>query len=202
MSNFQRYIDGNLNQEVANTQVRQITGKILLFLAFLILTTSTFAVDNQSMSREKLFIGKQVISSWIDEVAETKETILVATYKLTSKKALDGLIAAHNRGVEVRIILDGAKAKKNKSLAFKAVIAGLDVVFWPSNYQGELHTKFYIFDNRSVILGSFNLTESAAEKNVELLYRIDDKESIKDFTDEWQKLYDSSLPVNPTNTDE
>ena len=173
-----------------------------LVLISLFLGSFSIASDSETMKQKNFIVGRHVISDWIAEVKEAKKTIHVATYKLTSKVAFDALAAAHNRGIEVRIVLDGAEAKSRKSLAQEAIRAGMEVVFWPSNYQGELHTKFYIFDDMCVILGSFNLSESAAGKNVEILYKIENKEIVKGFTDEWQKLYDQSLPVNPTNIDE
>ncbi len=168
----------------------------------IILTAAIFGLiscqgKDSAVTGKQLLIGKNIIATWQEEVNNTEEEILIATYKITSETALKALVAAHHRGVEVRLILDGKNAQNEKSLAIFAVKEGIEVLFWPSDYQGKLHTKFYIFDQKTVIFGSFNLTESAEKTNTELLYRIDDVEKIRAFTDEWQRLYEMSLPVNP-----
>ena len=149
-----------------------------------------------------LRLGKNPIEVWSKSVAEAAESIWIATYKLKSQKALDALIKAQRRGVEVRLILDGKEAKHVESLAGEAIRAGLEVSYWPSDYLGELHAKFYLFDQRQVIFGSFNLTKSAEKSNVELLYSCEDAALVGEFVKQWHHLFDSALPVNPSEPGE
>ena len=154
------------------------------------------------ISASGLRIAKNPIEVWSKCVAQTEESIWIATYKLKSQKALDALTAAHKRGVEIRLILDGKEARQVESLAGEAVQAGLEVSYWPSDFLGELHAKFYIFDSKRVLFGSFNLTKSAEKSNLELLYATEEAELVNEFLKQWQHLFDSALPVNPSDRGE
>ncbi len=138
---------------------------------------------------DTLIAGENVIEAWSGWVEEARSTIHIAMYKLTSRTALKALIAARQRGVEVRLVLDGKAAADKASLAGEAASAGLDVVLWPSSLYGKLHTKLTILDRESVILGSFNLTESAEERNTEVLLYTRDKSVVKDSFSAWESLH-------------
>ncbi|MCX7917579.1 MAG: phospholipase D-like domain-containing protein, partial [bacterium] len=54
--------------------------------------------------------------------------------------------------------------------------------------SGFIHDKFFIFDKKKVITGSFNPTKSAKE-NVEIICFINDKRIAEIFYREWKILY-------------
>ena len=54
--------------------------------------------------------------------------------------------------------------------------------------SGFLHDRFFIFDRKRVITGSFNLTKSA-KNNIELILFINDKKIAEEFYKEWKSLY-------------
>ncbi len=149
-----------------------------------------------------LRIGKNPIEVWSKSAADAQESIWVATYKLKSQTALGALITAQKRGVEVRLVVDGKEAKHVESLVEEAVQAGLEVSYWPSDFLGSLHAKFYIFDQKKVIFGSFNLTNAAEKSNVELLYISEEAQVVSEFCNQWHNVFDASLPVNPSEPGE
>ena len=156
-------------------------------LIVLISQLSYGAEDNQ-IKGDSIIIGENVVDTWLKAVDDAEESIYIATYKLTSKSALKALVKAHKRNVEIKLILDGEAAGKKKSLAREAVRYGLEVTLWPSDTLGKLHTKLYIFDGRRVIIGSFNLTESAEKGNTELLFSAEDETIVQDCISAWISL--------------
>jgi len=112
----------------------------------------------------------------------------IAVYKLSSSSALNALIEAEKRGVEVKMIVDGEAAKKKKSLVFKAILAGIDVTVWPTDKRGELHTKYYVFDEKTAIIGSFNLSGSAEKSNTESFIFTDDQAVVQEMLEGWDEL--------------
>ena len=141
------------------------------------------------MEDKKAVVGRNPISTWVQAVDEAEEAIWVVNYKLSSESALEALIAAQRRGVQVEIILDGKAARKGSSLAMPAKQEGLDVTLWPTGTLGKLHAKFTIFDSRKAIFGSFNLTDSAEKENTELFYCTADPNVVGDLLSAWQTLH-------------
>ena len=148
------------------------------------------------MRSDELIVGKNILEAWLKAVENTRESILIANYKLTSTAALVALVEAHKRGVAIKVILDGKEADKEKSLALEARRAGLDVERWPTEAMGKLHAKFSIFDQNRVIFGSFNLTESAEENNTEVFFSTDDPRVVQDFISAWKGLQESVRSAN------
>ena len=154
----------------------------LLFASF------SAATDNSPMKTDSFYTGKDVLIPWVEAVENARETIYIAVYKLSSTKALNALLEAAGRGVEVKLITDEAAADKKSSLAGKAAAGGVEVTLWPTEVLGKLHAKFYIFDGKSAFIGSFNLTESAEKSNTESFIFTHDKALVPDMLRSWEML--------------
>ena len=55
-----------------------------------------------------------------------------------------------------------------------------------------MHNKFMIIDSKTLELGSFNYTRSAEEKNAENVLVLHSKKAIKDYSNQWQMLWDEA----------
>ena len=94
-------------------------------------------------------------------IATAHSTLDCAFYELESQRIADALIAAHLRGVKVRIVGD-SDYRGNKEM--KAVIAsGIPVVF--DERSALMHNKFVVLDRRSVWTGSYNATDNCSFRN-------------------------------------
>lgn len=83
------------------------------------------------------------------------------------------LIAAQRRGVEVTVILDAGKLieRENRSATRLLAQGGVRVVFAPAGVT--THAKAVCIDDRYVLIGSHNLTQSALTRNNELSVLLD-----------------------------
>ena len=84
---------------------------------------------------------------------------------------VDDLIAAKNRGVEVKVILEDSKLKENRLAYEKLRENSIDVYFDTPRHL--LHTKGVVIDDRYVFLGSANWSRAAIEDNYEATYFVD-----------------------------
>ncbi len=169
-----------------------------VLLGFILSLTAAYAADrNGTEMKERLIVGENVIEDWCDAILDARQEILVAVYKLTSKTALESLLERRGDGVEVRLILDERAARNPESLAEEARAAGLEVSFWPSAKRGKLHVKLTIIDRRVVILGSFNLTESAQKTNTELFYLSTQESLVAEALKRWESLQQRCTPGKP-----
>lgn len=168
------------------------------FAAVLLILVSTELIssaDNPGVNlfqSDTLICGSKVFDHWLEAVNHAKESIFIATYKFKSQSALEALLCASRRGVKVSLLIDSFAAKDANSLVGNAVREGIEVRLWRSTKLGKLHTKLYIFDETSVILGSFNLTESAADENTELLFYSRDNRIVEQSLKCWKSLFDAA----------
>jgi phosphatidylserine/phosphatidylglycerophosphate/cardiolipin synthase-like enzyme len=97
-----------------------------------------------------------------------RESIRLMGYSFTSPEIVKSPVAARQRGVEVRVVVDdkGNRSKASQPAAMNVVVnAGIPL---RTNSQYKImHDKVIITDGQNVELGSFNYTRSAAESNSE-----------------------------------
>ena len=89
----------------------------------------------------------------------------IAVYSITNPKITNAIIAAYNRGADIRIITDRTQSKGKKSLVGIIKKAGIPVL---TNRKHKIeHNKFAVFDDYVVVSGSYNWTTSATQYNSE-----------------------------------
>ena len=102
------------------------------------------------------------------------------------------LIAAHKRGVTVRLVLD-SEGKGNKySQGDECAAAGIDVA-WDAKHL-IMHSKVMVVDAQVVVTGSFNFTASAETGNAENLLVINDPKVAAAYAANWDLHRGHSAP--------
>lgn len=101
----------------------------------------------------------------IELINNAKEYIYIPTFLITHKQISEALIKAQNRGVDVRVIVDAnstnSRNSKNKILRANGILLKTE------NYAGKLHSKSIIIDDKYLITGSMNFSNSGITKNDE-----------------------------------
>lgn len=105
---------------------------------------------------------EQALLTLLDNASDT---IDAALYGVDRASVRDALIAAHNRGVIVRLVCDDdAYAEDRYRPHFQALeAAGIWVI--PDGKSGIMHNKFLIVDGRWVWTGSTNITDTGFTYN-------------------------------------
>jgi phosphatidylserine/phosphatidylglycerophosphate/cardiolipin synthase-like enzyme len=131
--------------------------------------------------------SSQIPARRIDQVlydligAAKREILLVTFAAYRISRLTDGLVAAIDRGVTVRLILEFEEASAGQLSmdALKAFPAALcqqaKIYYWPLDkrernalgHPGKLHAKVAVIDDQAV-LSSANLTDDAFNRNLEL----------------------------------
>jgi phosphatidylserine/phosphatidylglycerophosphate/cardiolipin synthase-like enzyme len=123
---------------------------------------------------------------------EATNSVLVQAYSFTSAPIAEALVAAHRRGVKVRVILDHSQRTEKYSEADFLDHSGI-----PPLIDAEhpiAHNKVMIIDEYLLITGSFNFTKAAEEKNAENLLVINDPELAKKYLANWEAHQQHSEP--------
>jgi len=156
-----------------------------------------FSLPGQSCAKEQAIVdafsprqgATELVVSTIDKA---RQSVRVAAYSFTSHSIADALVQAHQRGVDVEVVLD--KSQRKRSLAGFLKENGVPVRI--NSHYAIMHNKFMIIDGKVLELGSFNYTKSAEEKNAENVLVLRNRTKIiKDYTTQWQKLWDEGEDI-------
>src|SRR5206468_7941378 len=104
----------------------------------------------------------------VQEINQTLSAIDIAMYSFTRDEIVDALIAAKNRGVTIRILVDSSQADGTGSDIVRLEASGFLLKRTKGGGGGGiLHDKYAIFDGRLLVTGSYNWSTNAEENNDE-----------------------------------
>ncbi|MBQ2428307.1 MAG: hypothetical protein II264_07450, partial [Ruminococcus sp.] len=89
-------------------------------------------------------------------INKAEKYIYVPMFFFTHTKYPQDLINAHNRGVEVRVIIDATSVRTGYSKHQIMRMAGIPVKV--ENWGGKMHMKSLIIDDKYLLIGSMNFT--------------------------------------------
>ncbi len=121
----------------------------------------------------------------VKNLDQAEKSILVQAYSFTSKPIAEALIAAHKRGVKVKVLLDKSQLHGKGSKLDLLVDAGIPVSI--DTKHAIAHNKVMIIDGVTVLTGSFNFTNAAEDKNAENLLVVRDKAIARKYRNNWNK---------------
>jgi hypothetical protein len=125
---------------------------------------ATFFTDNIAATEPSLAVTVME-QELLDRLNGATGSIDVAIYSLSRVSIRDALIAAHNRGVTVRVVADDdAYHEAGHNPHFQALqTAGIPLVL--DNRSSLMHNKFFIIDSQVVWSGSTNITNTGFSYN-------------------------------------
>ena len=157
-------------------------------------TTATTTQSKQSMTDapviQAMFSPEDDVQSEIVHVlGRAKKTIHVQAYLLTNNVITNALIAAHQRGVKVRVLLDNQLAFTAAGSDVGALQASGIVVKLETAYDNA-HNKVMLIDvgepSSVLITGSYNFTVAAQRKNAEnILFIRQAPNLLKQYLSNW-----------------
>lgn len=116
-------------------------------------------------------------------INSAKHTIYVRAYSFTAQPIANALIAAHKRGVIVKILVDKNQLKeknaKIRDLKAKGILVKIESV------DGLAHNKVLVIDEKMIISGSYDWSKSANKRNAENMLAINDPELAKSYIQNW-----------------
>ena len=159
-----------------------------------------FHKDKKAYPKEKININgielgvffspqdKIITKEILPIINNANKYIYIPVFYITKKELVNELIAAHNRGVEVKIINDATNASNKHTIHHQLREAGIKVK--TENYAGKLHSKAMIIDDEYSIIGSMNFTNSGEKRNDENVVIIKDEEIAQYLKSTFLKLWD------------
>lgn len=134
----------------------------------------------------------------LQRISSAQRTILVHAYLLHSTRLAGALVRAHQRGVQVHIILDANAQRHDPPVKAVALLVGAGVAVSLDDEHEWAHDKVMIVDRAIVITGSYNWTLAAENNNGENLLVVEDHRLAEVYAENWQHHADHSIPYRGT----
>jgi phosphatidylserine/phosphatidylglycerophosphate/cardiolipin synthase-like enzyme len=132
--------------------------------------------------------GDACLGRIIARLNNARRSADICVFTITDDRIAAAILAAHKRGVKVRIITDNEKAYDEGSDVKRLQAAGVPLLVDQTPFH--MHHKFAIFDRTRLINGSYNWTRSAATSNEENVTDTGDPALLASFQREFDSLWD------------
>ncbi len=113
--------------------------------------------------------------------------ISICVFTLSDDRITAEILAAHRRGVALRLITDNDKEFDAGSDVDALRRAGIAVVV--DRTEAHMHHKFALFDDQWLLNGSYNWTRSACQYNEENLVQTNDPALVSSFAAQFAALW-------------
>jgi len=127
---------------------------------------------------------------------EASSSIEAALYRFSHPGLAQSLERAVQRGVSIRLLVDGNKYKESRTspeLLSGAVIP-FRLAFGRQGRGSKMHHKFVILDQQTVLTGSYNWTHESEDENHENLLILRDPHAVEAYTQEFEALWTGAGP--------
>ncbi|MBN1920344.1 MAG: DUF1669 domain-containing protein [Anaerolineae bacterium] len=131
-------------------------------------------------------------------IDSTTSTIDIAAYDLNISAVVDALVRAHQRGVTVRLVVEGDYQQRDGPTELQKV--GAPVVI--ERRDPYMHNKFMVLDGRTVWTGSWNFAYNETYRNDNNVVIINSEAMAENYTAEFEEMFTQQLfgSASPANT--
>lgn len=172
--------------EVARQHLGQREG-VLDWLEDIIKLMTPAAPPRAIQSHAYFTPGDDCAARIIDLIHQTRSSLDICVFTITYDHIASAIINAHQRGVVVRLVTDEGKSLDQGSDIARMGRAGVNIRLEQTNHH--MHHKFALFDDATLLTGSYNWTRSAAMHNQENILITNDPTLIRDFAGEFERLW-------------
>lgn len=185
------------SQEIANIYTEEFNQML----------SGKFSIMKTANSRKSIKLGKTVVTplfspkdkiitnNIIPLIESSKNYIYIPAFIITHDALTNSLIRAKHRGVDVKIILDATNTSGSRNKLKVLRMSGIPVKV--ENYAGKVHSKSIIIDDKYIIAGSMNFSNSGENKNDENVLIVEDERLARHykgfFEYLWKKIPDKYL---------
>ena len=156
-------------------------------------------LDELSAAWYRLQLARRFHNDAVVQTRGARRQILVQAFILTSRPITDALVAARQRGIDVRVLMDAGQIDKNSSERLRQ-LRGAGIPVWLETDYRNAHNKVIIIDaplaSATVITGSYNFTWSAQHKNAENILVLGNNPPLAArYAENWQRHRQDADPA-------
>ena len=130
----------------------------------------------------------------VNLVQSSHSSLELEVYTFSSTILRDELIAAHERGVDVKVILDSS-ISSNVPMAKALLAKGVQVMLSPKRFS-LVHSKFLVIDKEVVFVGSNNWTFHSFNLNREASVKLRSSAVAARFLEVFYSDWNDGIPIH------
>lgn len=134
-----------------------------------------------------------------DAIDSAKLSVDVAIYSLSLNSIRDALLRAHDRGVQVRMVMESENMERSDPQ--RLIDAGIPIL--GDRREGLMHNKFTIIDGSEVWVSGLNYTDSGTYEDNNVMMRIRSVKMVENYAKEFEEMFeqdrfgDNVMPETP-----
>ncbi len=140
-------------------------------------------------SRAHFSPGEDCLHAILGQLKAVRQQADLCVFTISDDRISEAILAAHRRGVKLRIITDNDKSEDAGSDV--ALLARAGIALRVDRSAAHMHHKFAVFDHSWLINGSYNWTRSACELNEENLIVTNEPLLVARFMARFNDLWDA-----------
>ena len=125
----------------------------------------------------------------VESIDAAKLSVDVAIYSLSLNSVRNALLRAHDRGVQVRMVMESDNLDRTDPQRLKD--AGIPIL--GDRREGLMHNKFIVIDKSEVWVGGMNLTDSGTYEDNNVMMHIHSVKLAENFTKEFEEMFVEDL---------
>ena len=177
--------------------------KLTLFIVILIVLSLLFPLSILSQSAINLWFlpeqGSEVEGEIEHLIDSAQKSLYVAVYDINDENLVNDLLSAHQKGIDVKVIMDDKEAEHEWSIV--SPLDGKNILRTDHNKSNFMHNKFMVVDGSEVWTGSTNWTENGLFYNNNNSLLIDSEKLTEDYTAEFNEMWNGKFGAgSPANT--
>jgi phosphatidylserine/phosphatidylglycerophosphate/cardiolipin synthase-like enzyme len=140
-----------------------------------------------------------IVDGLEEVINSARRSLDIAIYELDLPQLGEAILAARDRGVEVRMVTD-SDTLEDLEVLIELDEAGIPIV--PDERGAIMHNKFVVVDGQSVWTGSWNFTPNGTYRNDNNAIFIRSPELAANYTAEFEEMFNDGAfgPTSPANT--
>ena len=150
------------------------------------LTLINDRIEN-SMSRVYFSPGDECKNAILYQMKQATKSIEICVFTISDNDISQQIIVSSKKGIQVKIITDDDKINDIGSDIKEMSDTGIPIRV--DGTRSLMHNKFCIVDQQTIITGSYNWTNSAADRNYENILVNNDFSVVKSYQHEFDKLW-------------
>lgn len=136
--------------------------------------------------------GEECRNTIIHQINSSINQLKICVFTISDDTITQAIVAAHKKGRQIKVITDNDKSLDVGSDIERMAREGIAVKI--DNTSNHMHHKFMVSDDRNLITGSYNWTQSAARYNHENILLTNEAGVVKSFLNEFDQLWKEMSP--------